>query len=403
MESLQLFLDQFPPYGEAESLWLQQIFSFVSDHLFPVLTGPAPPADDPLLTGVCQLSVCVVKQLQQSCVTHSLPVSYRPVCVSELLSRQHLPCCSHLSWSTHQHRAWVREAELSVPGQQALPRVSLLLIGCLREGRGGEWRLTDASGSVRCECMSPSPLWLNRQEEAGGWVELIGPPVVLCRGAEEGLAVGPDRGAGLSGVVGVREAADFLKNRTRGQRVSVAGLVGSVCPQLEVTGTSFFCFSLSDDSSPVSPPVSLPVLVKGSRLWWAQCVCVGQRVCVTALRVCVLRGWRGNNILCVTECSEIHTDYTHPAAPHTHTPAVTPGPPMMSQVEGEDCEEAGPERDPGQSAARVKKSRVISYQGIVTEVVSEGAGLYVMDRRVGLCLAYQPSLRRKLRRRHLEG
>ncbi|KAK5893011.1 hypothetical protein CgunFtcFv8_005923 [Champsocephalus gunnari] len=152
----------------------------------------------------------------------------RPVCVSELLSRQHLSCFSNLSWSTNQHRAWVREAELSAPGQ-VLPRVSLLLIGCLREGRDGEWRLTDSSGSVRCECLSPSPLWLNRpvflphwnyiphdapgSEAAGGWVELIGPPVVLCPGAEQGLAVGPEEGAGLSKAVGVKEAADFLKNR----------------------------------------------------------------------------------------------------------------------------------------------------------------------------------------------
>lgn len=36
-------------------------------------------------------------------------------------------------------------------------------------------------------------------------------------------------------------------------------------------------------------------------------------------------------------------------------------------------------------------------QGTVTRVVSAGAGLYVMDREVGLCLAYQPSLRRELR------
>lgn len=33
----------------------------------------------------------------------------------------------------------------------------------------------------------------------------------------------------------------------------------------------------------------------------------------------------------------------------------------------------------------------------MTKVVSEGAGLYVMDSAVGLCLAYQPTLRRKLR------
>lgn len=36
-------------------------------------------------------------------------------------------------------------------------------------------------------------------------------------------------------------------------------------------------------------------------------------------------------------------------------------------------------------------------QGTVTEVVSAGAGLYVMDGTVGLCLAYQPPLRRELR------
>ncbi|XP_034721865.1 CST complex subunit CTC1, partial [Etheostoma cragini] len=63
----------------------------------------------------------------------------------------------------------------------------------------------------------------------------------------------------------------------------------------------------------------------------------------------------------------------------------------------DDCEEAEPERHDGQSAVRMKKSRVISYQGTVTEVVSEGAGLYVIDRKVGLCLAYQPTPRRKLR------
>ncbi|XP_061566120.1 CST complex subunit CTC1-like [Cololabis saira] len=64
-------------------------------------------------------------------------------------------------------------------------------------------------------------------------------------------------------------------------------------------------------------------------------------------------------------------------------------------IQPDDCTEAGPEED--QSGVRMKRSKVISYQGMVTEVVSEGAGLYVIDRKVGLCLAYQPSARRKLR------
>ena len=98
-------------------------------------------------------------------------------------------------------------------------------------------------------------------------------------------------------------------------------------------------------------------------------MCVGQSVCVTALRVCVLRGWRGNDILCVTERSEIHTDYTHTPG-HTHTPADhahttsqqdTPLL-MMSQADGEGCEEAEPEEDVVQLGERMKQSSVISYQ-----------------------------------------
>ncbi|XP_041820921.1 CST complex subunit CTC1 [Chelmon rostratus] len=415
MASLQLFLDQFKPSGEAELVWLKEVFIFINQYIDPVLSGSAPPVADDFLTGggVCSdpLSVCVVKKIQENMsVTHTLPVSYRLVSVLELVSQQHLACVSNLSWSTNQQRAWAKEAELSLPGHRALPRVHLLLIGCLREGRGGGWRLTDASGSVRCECLSPSPLWLNRpvflphwnfihhtapgrdQDESGGHVELIGSPVLLCPGPVGGLAAGPGGGAELSRAVGVREAAGLLHDRTRGQRLSVCGQVGSVCPLLVVAGTTFFCFSLTDASH------SLPVLVKdSSRLWWTQCVCVGQSVCVTALRVCVLRGWRGNNILCVSSQSELHTNYTHVQV-HTQTDSQLDAPPpkVMSHI-GDDCEEAETEIDTVQSAVRMKRSKVISYQGTVTDVVSEGAGLYVIDRKVGLCLAYQPSLRRTLR------
>ncbi|XP_023117926.1 CST complex subunit CTC1 isoform X1 [Amphiprion ocellaris] len=478
MDPLQRLLELLKPGSEAESTWIKALFTFITEHLSPVTCGPSPPAADGSDTGelsVFQLSVSVVQQIQERmCVAHSLPVSYRLLSVSELVSQQHLACVSNLSWSTNQQRAWAREAELSVPGQRALPKVNLLLIGCLREGRGGEWRLTDSSGSVRCECLSPSPLWLNRpvflphwnyipqnasgQDEAGGCVELIGPPVLLCPGPEQGLAASV--GAVLINALGVREAAGLLLHRVRGRRLAVWGQVGSVCPLLVVAGTTFFCFTLTDQSQ------SVPVLVKdSSRLCWSQCVHVGQSVCVTALRVCVLRGWRGNNILCVTERSELHTDYTPthtdytpthahtdytpthtdytPTHTHTdytpthtdctpthtdytpthtqehthtdytpthtqehthtdytpthtqeHTPAGMDTPLLMMSHSDDDSEEAEPSV---QSGVRMKQSRVISYQGTVTEVVSEGAGLYVIDGKVGLCVAYQPTVRRKLR------
>ncbi|KAF0028813.1 hypothetical protein F2P81_017918 [Scophthalmus maximus] len=314
MDPEQLFLDRFKPSSEAEACWLKHILSFVTQQLCPLLTDPAPPAAHDILTGAVRpdlcvsLSVCVVKTLlENTSVTHTLPVSYRLVSVSELVSKQHLACVGNLSWSTTQQRAWTKEAELSLPGNKALPRVNLLLIGCLREGRGGELRLMDSSGSLRCECLSPSPRWLNHpiflphwnyiphnalgQDESGGCVEVVSSPVLLCPGPEPGLAAGAGAGAGPSRAVGVREAGALLHNRVRGQRVSVCGQVGSVCPLLVVAGTTFFFFTLTEERQ------SVPVLVKG----------------------------------------------------------------------------------------------------MVTEVVSEGAGLYVVDRKVGLCLAYQPSLRRTLR------
>ncbi|XP_068612068.1 CST complex subunit CTC1 [Brachionichthys hirsutus] len=385
MDPQQVFLDRFKTSGEAESIWLKHIFSFVTEHVHPVASGSA--GDDAFSGGAAcpvQMSVCVVKAIREnSSVTHSLPVSYRPVSILELMSQQHLACVSNLSWTTNQQRVWSEEAELCLPGHRALPRVHLLLIGCLREGRSGEWRLTDASGSIRCDCVCPSPLWLDRpvflphwnyipHHASGPGVELVGSPVLLCP---------PGGGVKLDRVAGVSEADGFLHSRTRGQRLSVCGHVASVCPLLVVAGTTFFCFSLSGDC------LSVPVLVKGRQLWWSQCVCVGQRVCVTALRGCVLRGWRGNNVLCVTDGSEIHT------AAHNHDP-LSSGPPLLvtSHTDNETCEGGAV-----QSTARLKLSRVISYQGTVTEVVSEGAGLYVIDHTVGLCLAYQPTLRRSLR------
>lgn len=112
------------------------------------------------------------------------------------------------------------------------------------------------------------------------------------------------------------------------------------------------------------------VCVQDFKLWWCQCVCVGQSVCVTALRVCVLRGWRGNNILCVTESSNIHTEYTHTelhtnTEEHAHTELHTDYTQSITHPDSPqliNCEEAEPEEDPGQSAVRTKHSRVISYQ-----------------------------------------
>ncbi|XP_029695927.1 CST complex subunit CTC1-like [Takifugu rubripes] len=168
------FLDHFRYKSEAESKWLQEIFSFISQHLFPLVSKFTGPAADTCVTGggaCCQdLAMCVVTKIEENmCVSHTLPVSYRLVSISELVSQQHLPCVSRLSWSTSQQRAWLKEAERSPPGHQPLQRVNLLLTGCLEEGQAGGWRVTDTSGSVRCEAVSFSPLWLHHPVLFPNW------------------------------------------------------------------------------------------------------------------------------------------------------------------------------------------------------------------------------------------
>lgn len=121
--------------------------------------------------------------------------------------------------------------------------------------------------------------------------------------------------------------------RTRGQRVSVCGQVGSLCPVLVVSGTTFFCFTLTDDRH------TLPVLVKvrptvqsrrfsawthGDVLFCVSagrrqavvvsvCVCGSECVCYSAACVCPARLERKQHPVCdrpVRNTHRLHTD-TH--------------------------------------------------------------------------------------------
>lgn len=97
-------------------------------------------------------------------------------------------------------------------------------------------------------------------------------------------------------------------------------------------------------------------------------MCVGDRVCVTALRSWVLRNWKGNSILAVTDHSEIHTNYTQP--PHEDAGADsqqdTP-PEVMMSCNDDDTAESDPQRSSFQADVRIKQSRIITYQVTVRE------------------------------------
>ncbi|KAL0970732.1 hypothetical protein UPYG_G00246490 [Umbra pygmaea] len=436
---METFLANFHQRSEVEREWLQQLFVFVKDNLCPVVSGFPPE----------QLALALVLRLERalgsSCI-RSFPLSYRLVSVSELATRQRTPSCSNLTWSTNQHIDWAREAEQAHPSHKALPRCNLLLIGCLSNGRGlggacdGSWMVRDASGSLHAELLSPSPLWLGlpllfpfwnyipqhalgQDQDNQGYLELIGCPLPLTSDSE--MTFNP-ADVNVSKAVGVKEAMRLMEHRVKGLRVCVYGEVCGVGPLLDITGNAFFYLRLRERQN------TLPVLVmEPGCLWWRRCVYVGGHVCVSALRLCVLRGWSSNRVLCVTtgSCLSLLPHTLTPDlsdaqgnTPNTHTPdAVTHssaeetqffdrssvgsaflgGQMDDRQVEDRQVDETDEPMDETcciiPSPHSTKHSRVISYQGVLTCVLSAEAGLYVIDGKVGLCLAYQPIQRRGLR------
>ncbi|XP_071190345.1 CST complex subunit CTC1 isoform X2 [Salvelinus alpinus] len=423
---MESFMDNFRERSEVEREWLQELFVFVRDNLYPVL-GPSTGSVSPE-----QLSLAMIRRVERavgSSCARSLPLSYRLISVSELVTWQRTPCCSNLTWSTAQHREWVREAEQALPNHEALPRANLLLIGCLSDGCDperscdGAWRVRDATGTVHCELLSPSPLWLglpvlfpcwnyipqpapgkDQEVEERGYLELVGCPLPLTSDPE--MTFNP-AGVNLKRSVGVREAAGLIQHRVRGLRVKVYGEVSGVYPRLNIAGKSFFCLRLREGRH------TLPLLVtEPCCLWWQQCLCVGGSVCVSGLRVCALQGWSGNRVLCATSQSSLTLlpdtliqDLSDTPTLDMHTPDLdtdTVGSdPPLSDCSSTECplpererQGAGPDPSP---SLRPRLSKAISYKGVLTSVLSAAAGLYVIDGKVGLCLAYQPLQRRGLR------
>lgn len=83
---------------------------------------------------------------------------------------------------------------------------------------------------------------------------------------------------------------------------------------------------------------------------------------MTSLRICALRGWKGNSILAVTDHSEIHTNYSQDPREDSHADPQRDTPPslVMSRIDDDDTEES--QRMFTQTDARTKQSRIINYQ-----------------------------------------
>ncbi|XP_062871489.1 CST complex subunit CTC1 [Trichomycterus rosablanca] len=410
---MEEFMEHYQDRTALERAWLSEVYTGVCEQVYP-LVGVA------LGLSAEQLSHAVVWRVQR--VHQSLPVTYRCVSVAELCNRQRTPCLSSLTWSTAQYRDRIREAEQQLPNQKGLQRANLLLIGVMCDGRDlgqceGCWRVRDCSGSVHCEVLGASPLWCGTLmlfptwnyiphdapgpgQDGGGYLELIDPPVCVT-----GDPVTLDPVGSLGDAIGVKKAARLLREKnTTAVCVSVYGEVGLICPLLVISGKPFFCCTLTEGERSVPLLVTVPECV-----YWRQCVCVGQSVCVSALRVCSVRGWAGHRVLSVTPESRLHPNPRTPSESgdtgtqsqsltdtdmdedvDTHAQSLTDAhTPLQEDTPSTELPvHHGPSA--GVNPARTKLSKIISYRGRITAVLNQEAGLYELDGKVTLCLAYQP-------------
>lgn len=85
---------------------------------------------------------------------------------------------------------------------------------------------------------------------------------------------------------------------------------------------------------------------------------------MTSLRICSLRGWKGNSILAVTDHSEIHTNCSQgPREDWRADPQRDTPPSVMSCIDDDDDDDTEEsQRTFTQTDARNKQSRIINYQ-----------------------------------------
>ncbi|XP_027712983.1 CST complex subunit CTC1 isoform X2 [Vombatus ursinus] len=373
--------------ANSEQAWLQAVHSFIQKNLCPT-------SKDPCMQLVEAVVNCVKATWASSGGTGglNLPLSYSFVSVQELKSHQHLPCCSHLAWSSTEYQAWANKAGLSmVP----LPRERLLLLGTLTdlpgdldpEYRDGSLYVKDNNGTLGCELLDFDLSWLGhlflfpswsyippawQQSSLGsGHLELWCPPVpvlpqILNHGPETPIRV-----------LYPEMASQLLQHRSkfRRQQLHLAGELVQLSTLVKTHRKPYFILSLGDPSSATT---STPIIVQiPNQLVWHHALRPSCSYVLTNLQISTIRGFP----------RRIWT-----TSPSSDLMSLDPEHIQEFNVE-ELISEAVPSPLPVPSSCQQhcnssRNVRMLSYQGIVTKVLNGPAGLYELDGQLCLCLAY---------------
>ncbi|XP_010994788.2 CST complex subunit CTC1 isoform X5 [Camelus dromedarius] len=374
-----------------EQAWLEAAQAFIQE----TLCAPAKERDVQLTELVidCVKTVCLSQGRNQG---FTLPLSYSFVSVKDLRTQQHLPCCSHLSWSSTAYQDWAQEAG---PHGVLLPQEQLLLVGTLtdrsgdleHECRNGSLYIRDNTGTLGCELIDLDLSWLGHlflfpswsylpptiKSSGEGHLELWGAPVPVFP-----LTISPGPLTPIP-VLYPETASRLLRHRSKCRDVqpNLAGTLVRLSALVKSQKRAYFVLSLGG-SSPAGSHVSVIVQVP-AQLVWHRALWPGRAYVLTELRVSKLRGHRywiwmtgpSSQLLPLKpECvQELELELDGPLLEADPSPPPIPCNPQ---------DKKGPE-------GLVRDSRLLSYTGTITDVLNRPAGLYELDGQLGLCLAYQ--------------
>ncbi|XP_062984912.1 CST complex subunit CTC1 [Elgaria multicarinata webbii] len=324
---------------------------------------------------------------------------YSLIPISDLQSKQRIPCCSHLTWSSNEFRKWVHQSESILSNQRTLQRTRLILIGYLTsESLGEKDQLVDGSlyvqdntGVLPCvllhfklewlECLMLFPSWVyipQTDQIKAGYVEILEDPVQVNPGPEKVIDIIP--------VFYPGPATQLLNSRPQHKKMAklnVAGELSRLSTRLYIHQKTFFFLFLKCFSS----AVYLPVLVqKTPQLVWHHALQLGHKYVLTALKMSCLKA-SGLKIFITSSSSQLR-----PYCMEQVKEQFLERTPTLSTMASMQFNKLLEKEEEEMMLVTVQKSKMISYIGTITQVLNAQAGLYELDNKFTLCLAYQQLL-----------
>ncbi|XP_048783471.1 CST complex subunit CTC1 isoform X1 [Lagopus muta] len=374
----------------AEQRWLQTARDFVLRAL-PASPGPGG-TERPPLDAVLR---CV-----RSAGGGDLPLGYSFISISDLKHQQRAPCCSHLTFSTNKFKEWAHQGQGALPMHSSLPRAYLILFGYLTDGRqedkDGCLYVKDNTGIIACELLHFELEWLESlflfpswayipqtDHSAAGYIEILADPVPVNRLPKEVSETIP--------VIYPALAEPLLVSRIpckKRSKLSVAGELSRLSPLLCIHQKTFFFLFLKCFTSVVWVPV---LVKKPNQLAWHHTLQLGHRYTITGLSISSLK--KSGQRMFVTSISSRLLPYCAEKVKEQALDSSWQGESSLSASletteHFSDSSELSAEEWPG----LMKESKIISYVGTVTKILNAQAGLYELDNKVCLCLAYQQLL-----------